>query len=158
MRFGGWGVREGDATPVRAGTLPPSPPPFHPLFFDSSTFPLNFRDSLFWVLPWGKSSNVIVKVLYLACHMLRLRLRLSFSLVTRGHKKCKRLGGGREGGAPSPPPPPPHPHHTTTTTTAAITTSPPPTSHHHIAIPATPPPPAQTTTAPKPRDSPPHTE
>ena len=43
---------------------------------DSSTFPLNFRDSLIWVLPWGKSSNVIVKVLYLACHMLRLRLRL----------------------------------------------------------------------------------
>ena len=123
---------------------------------DSSTFPLNFRDSLIWVLPWGKSSNVIVKVLYLACHMLRLRLRLSFSLVTRGHKKCKRLGGGREGGAPSPPPPPPHPHHTTTTTTAAITTSPPPTSHHRIAIPATPPPPLQTTTAPTPRDSPPH--
>ena len=115
---------------------PPSPgfPECFVCFVDSSTFPLNFRDSLFWVLPWGKSSNVIVKVLYLACHMLRLRLRLSFSLVTRGHKKCKRLGGGREGGAPSPPPPPPHPHHTTTTTT----TSPSPPPHHRITSSFTP--------------------
>ena len=37
---------------------------------------VEFLRFIVWVLPWGKSSNVIVKVLYLACHMLRLRLRL----------------------------------------------------------------------------------
>ena len=73
----------------------------------------------------------------MACHRLRLRLRLSFSLVTRGHKKCKRFWREREGGdsfatttTAAPPPhhptatdiPSPHcqPFHTTTT----------PTDHH----------------------------
>ena len=58
-------------------------PPFHPhppsfviLVRLGSIRCVEFLRFIVWVLPWGKSSNVIVKVLYLACHMLRLRLRL----------------------------------------------------------------------------------
>ena len=85
---------------------------------------VEFLRFIVWVLPWGKSSNVIVKVLYLACHMLRLRLRLRLLFRDRirwwdsvssscsfrdSMIESRRSHDLLHDRSTPPPPPPPHP-------------------------------------------------